>query len=75
MLLAYTPVEELSQETQYKLATDMALASITDEDIFNFGEVIATPILKALEGTPNEWLRDLVVALNRTVPDLGVWED
>lgn len=64
MLLAYTPVEELSQETQYKLATDMALASITGEDIFNFGEVIATPILKALEGTPNEWLRDLVVALN-----------
>jgi 26S proteasome regulatory subunit N9 len=64
MLLAYTPVEELSQEMQYKLATDMALASITGEDIFNFGEVIATPILKALDGTPNEWLRDLVVALN-----------
>jgi hypothetical protein len=38
MFLAYTPVEDLSPEQRYTLATDMALASITGEDIFNFGE-------------------------------------
>jgi len=65
MYLAYTPVEELPAEEKYILATDMALASATGEDIFNFGEVIATPILQALQGTPNQWLHDLVLALNK----------
>jgi 26S proteasome regulatory subunit N9 len=65
MFLAYTPIESLPQAQKYMLATDMALASITGEDIFNFGEVIATPILNCLEGTPNEWLRILVFALNK----------
>lgn len=64
MFLAYTPVEDLDPEVKYKLATDMALASITGEDIFNFGEVIATPILGCLLGTPNEWLHSLVHSLN-----------
>jgi 26S proteasome regulatory subunit N9 len=65
MFLAYTPMEGLTAEQRYVLATDMALASITGEDIFNFGEVIATPILGALKGTPNGWLEDLVMALHR----------
>ena len=65
MFLAYTPVEELPMDLRYVLATDMALASITGEDIFNFGEVIATPILSALQGSPNEWLYNLVLALNK----------
>ena len=56
-------VEDLDDETKYKLATDMALASITGEEIFNFGEVIATPILNSLIDTPNQWLRDIVHAL------------
>lgn len=64
MFLAYTPVEELHPEMKYKLATDMALASITGENIFNFGEVIATPILQSLVDTPNEWLRSLVHSLD-----------
>jgi len=65
MFLAYTPVESLTAEQRYVLATDMALASITGDDIFNFGEVIATPILGNLKGTPNGWLEDLVMALHR----------
>ena len=63
--LAYTSVDDLPVEQRYVLATDMALASVTGENIFNFGEVIATPILSVLAGTPNEWLRDLVMALHR----------
>lgn len=64
MFLAYTPVEILPSAEATLLATDMALASITGDDIFNFGEVLATPILGCLEGTPNQWLRDLVRALH-----------
>ena len=52
-------------EEKYILATDMALASVTGENIFNFGEVIATPILGALKGSPNQWMHELVLAMNR----------
>eukprot|EP01032_Pedospumella_encystans_P031310 gene31310-35342_t len=45
MFLSYTNVEDLSAEERYTLATDMALASVTGDDIYNFGEVLATPIL------------------------------
>eukprot|EP01038_Epipyxis_sp_PR26KG_P007090 gene7090-9675_t len=64
MYLAYTPVESLSTPSQFTLATDMAVAAITGDDIYNFGEVIATPILNYLKGTSNEWLHDLVHAMN-----------
>ena len=65
MFLAYTPIEDLPVDEKYILATDIALAATTGTDIFNFGEVLATPILTVLRGTPNEWLHDLVVVLNR----------
>jgi 26S proteasome regulatory subunit N9 len=65
MFLAYTPLENMTKEQSYILATDMALASVTGADIFNFGEVIATPILGELKGTPNAWLADLVMAMNK----------
>mmetsp|Transcript_25632 Transcript_25632/g.24492 ORF Transcript_25632/g.24492 Transcript_25632/m.24492 type:complete len:381 (-) Transcript_25632:92-1234(-) len=65
MYLAYTPIEDLTATQRYTLATDMALASITGDDIFNFGEVIATPILSSLAGKPNGWLQDLVLALHK----------
>lgn len=63
-LLSYTPMEELMEEDRLHLATDMAIAAITGKDIFNFGEVIATPILKYLRNTPNDWLESLIMALN-----------
>lgn len=64
MFLAYSPVEALNDQDRYVLATDMALASVTGEQVFNFGEVLATPILGCLLGTPNEWLRELVLSLH-----------
>ena len=70
LLLAYTPIEEIPAEQKFILATDIALASITGEDIYNFGEVIATPILSVLKGTSNDWMRRLVLALNKGDIDL-----
>lgn len=64
MMLAYTPVEALLPEEAAVLAADMALASVTGADIFNFGEVLATPILGCLANTPNAWLQTLVRALH-----------
>lgn len=64
MFLAYTSVDDLRPIEKIALATDMALAAITGDDIYNFGEVLATPILKALKDTPSEWLLLLVEAMN-----------
>mmetsp|Transcript_84195 Transcript_84195/g.239045 ORF Transcript_84195/g.239045 Transcript_84195/m.239045 type:complete len:275 (+) Transcript_84195:448-1272(+) len=54
MLLAYTPMDSMSAEQATSLATDMSLAAISGDSVYNFGEVLATPIVGALVGTPNE---------------------
>lgn len=64
MYLAYTPVEEFSAEEKYVLATDMAIAAVVGDMVYNFGEVVATPILSSLKGTPNQWIYDLIVAVH-----------
>lgn len=65
LYLAYTPADQLSAEETYALATDMALAALTGDGVYNFGEVIATPVLAVLQGSPNQYLHDLVIALNQ----------
>jgi len=66
MLLAYTPASspDLSTAEKISLATDISLAAITGDGVFNFGEVLATPILSALEGTPNAWLSEMMRAFH-----------
>lgn len=64
MFLAYTNAEELDPQDKYELATDVALAAATGEGIYNFGEVLATPIIHVLHGTPNQWLYELMLVMN-----------
>lgn len=54
MFLAYTSMDEMTAVRMYELATDMALAALSGENIYNFGEVIATPILATLKGNAIE---------------------
>jgi len=65
MLLAYTPIESMKPEQAASLATDMSLAALTGEGIYNFGEVLATPIVGVLDGSPNQWLGDLIRCFSR----------
>jgi len=61
LYLHYTPLDEMSTEERYTLATDLSLAAITGDGIFNFGELTTTPLLHtALHNTPNAWLMDLL---------------
>ncbi len=64
MFLAYTPMIEIPTEEAVQLAIDMALAAITSSKIYNFGEVLATPILDVLSNTNEAWLKQLVELLN-----------
>jgi len=65
MLLAYTPFEKMHPDAAIALATDMTLAALSGEGLYNFGEVLATPIVSALEGTPNAWLGEMLRIFNR----------
>jgi 26S proteasome regulatory subunit N9 len=61
LYLHYTPLDDMSTEERYTLATNLSLAAITGDGIFNFGELTTTPLLQtALHNTPNAWLMDLL---------------
>lgn len=60
--VAYTSLSDLSQEERYSLATDLSLAALTGEGVFNFGEVVTAPALKCLDGTDLYFLVELLTA-------------
>ena len=60
--VAYTSLNDLSQAERFHLATDLSLAALTGEGVFNFGEVVAAPALQYLEGTELYYLVELLSA-------------
>lgn len=60
--VAYTSLSDLSQEDRYNLATDLSLAALTGEGVFNFGEVVTASALRCLEGTDLYYLVELLSA-------------
>ena len=60
--VAYTSLSELSREERCSLATDITLAALTGEGVFNFGEVVTAPVLQCLEGTDLYYLVELLAA-------------
>lgn len=61
--LNYTSPDALAPKERLDLATDLSLAALTGEGVFNFGEILQLPILAALD-TPEHgsWLVDLMKA-------------
>ena len=55
---------DLSKEEQQSHAFHLSLAALLGKDVYNFGELLAHPVLNALNGTPNEWLVNLLMAFN-----------
>ncbi|KAL8101835.1 26S proteasome non-ATPase regulatory subunit 13 homolog A-like [Apium graveolens] len=64
LYLAYTSVESLSESFKLDLAFDLSLSALLGENIYNFGELLAHPILKSLLGTNVEWLYYILEAFN-----------
>lgn len=60
--VSYTSLSDLSIEEAYNLATDLSLAALTGEGVFNFGEIVAAPALRCLEGTDLGYLVELLSA-------------
>lgn len=64
LFLAYTTVESLSEPFKLDLAFDLSLAALLGDNIYNFGELLAHPIVKSLLGTSVEWLYYILQAFN-----------
>uniref|UniRef100_A0A7S0R011 PCI domain-containing protein n=1 Tax=Pyramimonas obovata TaxID=1411642 RepID=A0A7S0R011_9CHLO len=66
LYLAYISVDSLDEVTKLALAVDLSLAALLGEDIYNFGELIAHPVVKTLTDPKSSygWLKDLLVAFN-----------
>ncbi|KAL2453507.1 26S proteasome non-ATPase regulatory subunit 13B [Abeliophyllum distichum] len=64
LYLAYTSVESLSESFKLDLAFDLSLSALLGENIYNFGELLAHPIIKNLLETKVEWLYYILEAFN-----------
>ncbi|KAG2676759.1 hypothetical protein I3760_12G067100 [Carya illinoinensis] len=64
LYLAYTSVESLSESFKLDLAFDLSLSALLGDNIYNFGELLAHPIIKSLLGTKVEWLYYIMEAFN-----------
>ncbi|GAB2295547.1 26S proteasome non-ATPase regulatory subunit 13 A [Dionaea muscipula] len=64
LYLAYTKVESLSDSFKLDLAFDLSLSALLGDNIYNFGELLAHPIIKSLLGTKVEWLYYILEAFN-----------
>jgi hypothetical protein len=62
LYLGHANVEALAPEARRAMATDIAIAALVGEGVYNFGEVNSQPVLSALVGSPQAWLRDLLAA-------------
>lgn len=62
--LGCTPVASLTREESAQHAFFLSLAALLGEGVYNFGELLAHEVMKALEGTENDWLIELLQAFN-----------
>lgn len=64
LYLTYTPLADIAVVEQQALASDVGLAAILAENVYNFGELLQSPIVQVLKGTAHEWVYDLLFAFN-----------
>jgi len=57
-------VESLSEAFKLDLAFDLSLSALLGDNIYNFGELLAHPIINSLLGTRVEWLYYILQAFN-----------
>lgn len=54
----------MSTEEQQGHAVRLCLAALLGKDVYNFGELLAHPVLSSMKGTSDEWLVNLLLAFN-----------
>lgn len=64
LFLVYTPLETIPIAEQQSLAFDLGIAALVAQEIYNFGELLAHPILNSLQKTRAEWLIHFLFSFN-----------
>lgn len=62
--LGCVKLEDVPDSERKERAFNLSLAALLGEGVYNFGELLAHPILMALKETDNKWLVDLLFAFN-----------
>lgn len=62
--LGCTELNSLAKGDRIEQAFNLSLAALLGKDIFNFGELLAHPILDDLKGTQKEWIVKVLLAFN-----------
>jgi len=62
--LGCTELNTLGKEERIDQAFNLSLAALLGKDIFNFGELLAHPILDDLKGTEKDWIVKVLLAFN-----------
>uniref|UniRef100_A0A0K0DDD5 26S proteasome non-ATPase regulatory subunit 13 n=1 Tax=Angiostrongylus cantonensis TaxID=6313 RepID=A0A0K0DDD5_ANGCA len=65
--LRYLGVEDIGKmttEEKHVQAVLIGFAALLGENVYNFGELLAHPILKVLDGSSEKWLADVLYAFN-----------
>jgi 26S proteasome regulatory subunit N9 len=62
--LGCTDLNDLTEDEKKKRAFYLGLAALLGDGVYNFGELLAHPILESLKGTEEEWVIDLLYAFN-----------
>ncbi|CAG0897372.1 unnamed protein product [Darwinula stevensoni] len=57
-------LDTLGDEEKVQQACYLGLAALLGEGVYNFGELLAHPILEALRKTSNKWIVDLLFVFN-----------
>jgi len=57
-------ISEMSQQDQADQAFHLGLAAILGKNVYNFGELLAHPVLSSLNNSSRQWLVDLLYAFN-----------
>lgn len=65
LYLACIDLNSLQPAERRSRAYDLSIAALVSTSIYNFGELLLHPILDALAGKEDVWLRDLLYAFNR----------
>lgn len=64
MYLSYVSSDSLQPDFKLRLAVDVSLAALLGEHLYSFGQLLQHPIVNALDGTPSQWLHELVRCFN-----------
>lgn len=62
--LGCTDLADIPVEDQRDKAFKLGLAALLGEGVYNFGELLAHPILESLKDTDNKWLVELLFVFN-----------